>query len=215
LTSAWIDVSAPLQNGMAQWPGDAPFARIGTLAIGKGDACNLSEIRSSVHIGTHVDAPLHFIDGGESVDSMPLSAMIGPARVIAIRDSELIRIEELEAHRVRKGERVLFKTVNSERSWAMQAFQEKYVHIPESTAKYLAGLGVQTVGVDYLSVGAFDGDGAKTHRALLGAGVWIIEGLMLQAIEPGAYELICLPLKLIGSDGAPARAVVRRLENEA
>jgi len=96
-------------------------------------------------------------------------------------------------------------------SLAVQAFQQKFVHIPESTAKYLAGIGVQTVGVDYLSVGAYDGDGVETHRALLGAGVWIIEGLILQTAEPGDYELVCLPLKLAGSDGAPARAVLRPL----
>jgi arylformamidase len=131
--------------------------------------------------------------------------------VIAIKDEECIRIEELEPHRIEKGERLLFKTVNSERAWKTDQFQEHYVYIPADTARYLAGKRVQTVGVDYLSVGAFNGDGPEAHRALLSAGVWIIEGLNLEAVKPGDYELVCLPLKLLGSDGAPARAVLRQL----
>jgi arylformamidase len=205
----YFDVSVPLRNGMVHWPGDLPFERSLTLAIPKGDVCNLSQFSGSAHIGTHMDAPRHFIDGAATIETLPLDAVIGPARVIDIHDEECIRIDELEPHRIVEGERLLFKTVNSERVWNTDQFQEKYVYIPESTARYLAARGVRTVGVDYLSVGAFHGDGPEAHRAMLGAGIWIIEGLNLQSVEPGNYELICLPVKMVGSDGAPARAVLR------
>jgi arylformamidase len=212
--SQWIDISVPLHSGMTHWPGDLPFERSLTLSIPNGDVCNLSQFSASAHMGTHMDAPRHFIDGAGTIETLPFEAVIGPARVIAIQDEECIRVEELEPHRIAPGERLLFKTVNSERAWNTSEFQKKYVYIPGATARYLAARGVRTVGVDYLSVGAFAGDGPEVHRTLLGAGIWIIEGLNLQSIQPGGYELICLPLKMIGSDGAPARAVLRPLDLE-
>jgi arylformamidase len=211
MSGTWIDVSIPLRNGMVNWPGDAPFSRIETLQIANGDMCNLSQFCSSAHIGTHMDAPRHFLADGHGMETMPIEATVGPARVIAIHDPELIRVRELEPHRLARGERVLFKTRNSEHHWKTHGFQEQFVHIPEATAQYLAERGVQTVGVDYLSVGGYETDSAETHRALLGAGIWVIEGLNLEHVEPGDYELVCLPLKLVGSDGAPARAVLRRI----
>jgi arylformamidase len=211
MSGEWIDVSIPLRNGMVNWPGDAPFSRIETLRIANGDVCNLSQFCSSAHIGTHMDAPRHFLADGHGMETMPIEATVGPARVIAIHDPELIRVRELEPHRLAGGERVLFKTRNSEHHWKTHEFQEKFVHIPEATALYLAERGVQTVGVDYLSVGGYETDSAETHRALLGAGIWVIEGLNLEHVEPGDYELVCLPLKLVGSDGAPARAILRRI----
>ncbi len=205
----WIDVSIPLRNGMVHWPGDAPFDRLQTLHIANGDVCNLSQFCSSVHIGTHMDAPRHFLADGHGMESMPIEATVGPARVIGIQDPELIQVRELEPHRLQKGERVLFKSGNSERHWKTPTFQEKFVHIPEATAHYLAKCGVQTVGVDYLSVGGYETDSAETHRALLAAGIWVIEGLNLEHVDPGDYELVCLPLRMVGSDGAPARAILR------
>lgn len=210
--SEWIDVSIPLRNGMVHWPGDAPFDRLQTLGIAKGDECNLSQFCSSVHIGTHMDAPKHFLPDGHGMETMPIEATVGPARVIAIQDPELIEVRELEPYRLQKGQRVLFKTKNSEHHWKTHDFQARYVYIPESTARYLAKCEIQTVGVDYLSVGGYETGGAETHRALLGAGIWIIEGLNLEHVEPGDYELVCLPLRMVGSDGAPARAVVRRIQ---
>lgn len=207
----WIDISVPLHNGMVAWPGDAKFERTSTLQMANGDPCNLSEISTSAHVGTHMDAPRHYLDGAAGIESMPIAAVIGPARVIEIHDPEAIRIPELEPHRLRKGERVLFKTANSERCWNTDHFQEEYVFIPPETARYLAELGLQTVGVDYLSVGGFESGGPETHRILLQAGIWIIEGLLLAHVEPGEYELVCLPLKIMGADGAPARAVLRKL----
>jgi arylformamidase len=209
--SHWIDISVPLRNGMVTWPGDAPFERTSTLEIAKGGECNLSQISTTAHIGTHMDAPRHYLEGAAGMESMPIAAAIGRARVIEMADPEVIRTTELEPHHLAKGERVLFKTRNSEHCWKTDRFQERYVYITPETARYLAGRGVQTVGVDYLSVGGFDSGGAETHHILLQAGIWIIEGLNLEHVEPGEYELVCLPLKIIGGDGAPARAVLRKL----
>jgi arylformamidase len=207
----WIDISAPLRNGMVAWPGDAPFERTSTLELAKGDECNLSQISSTAHIGTHMDAPRHYLEGAAGIETTPIAAGIGRARVIEIHDPEAIRTSELEPHRLAKGERVLFKTRNSERCWKTDHFQTNYIYIAPEAAHYLAERGVQTVGVDYLSVGGFESGGPETHRILLQAGIWIIEGLMLEHVEPGEYELVCLPLKIIGGDGAPARAVLRKL----
>ena len=211
MRSEWIDVSIPLHNGMVNWPGDAPFHRLETLKIANGDPCNVSQFCSSAHIGTHMDAPRHFLAHGAGMESMPIDAVIGPARVIAIQDPDLIRVKEIEPHRLREGDRVLFRTRNSDYLWKTNDFHEQFVHIPRDTAAYLANLKVRTIGVDYLSVGGYQTDSAETHQALLGAGIWLIEGLNLQHVEQGEYELVCLPLKLVGSDGAPARAVLRPL----
>jgi arylformamidase len=207
----WIDISVPLRNGMVAWPGDAPFERTSTLEMANGDACNLSQISTTGHIGTHMDAPRHYIESAAGIESMPIPAAIGRARVIEIHDPEVIRTLELEPHHLAKGERVLFKTRNSATCWQTDHFEKKYIYIPPETAQYLAERGVRTVGVDYLSVGGFEYGGPETHRILLQAGIWIIEGLMLEHVEPGEYELVCLPLKIMGGDGAPARAVLRRL----
>jgi arylformamidase len=211
MNDAWIDISMPLQNGMVHWPNDRAFERTETLKITNGDPCNLSEFSSSAHIGTHMDAPRHYLADGAGIESFPLCAGVGRARVIAIHDPELIRVNELKPYQLAKGERILFKTRNSQECWATPKFHEKFVYVPPETAAYLADCRVQTVGVDYLSVGGYDTDGPETHRTLLRAGVWIIEGLNLKDVEPGDYELMCLPLKIEGSDGAPARAVIRKV----
>ncbi len=210
MSSEWIDISTPLTNGMVHWPGDQRFERTESMKIPHGHECNLSHFTASVHLGTHMDAPCHYLPNGAGIETLPLAATVGRARVIAIRDPELIRVLELEPYKLECGERVLFKTRNSADCWKTSEFQKNFVHIPAETAAYLVRCGVQTVGIDYLSVGGFEADGAETHRILLGAGIWVIEGLRLEHIEPGDYELICLPLKLEGSDGAPARAILRR-----
>lgn len=209
LAGGWIDISAPLHTGMAHWP-DNPAVRIERMmSMDRGDAANVSVISMGSHTGTHMDAPIHFVRGGEGIDMLPLDATIGPARVIAIGDAVAITRAELEPHNIQRGERILFKTRNSNRVWNTDGFVEDFVYISAEAAQYLAERGARTVGVDYLSVGGYTKDGPETHHALLGAGIWIIEGLNLAAIEPGAYELICLPLKIVGGDGAPARAIVR------
>jgi arylformamidase len=196
---------------MVHWPGDAGYERKLNMQISQGDLVNLSEIACSAHTGTHMDAPLHFIANGRSIDTMPVSVTVGRARVIGIQDREMIRVSELAPHEIRKGERILFKTANSGRLWKTDTFQQDYIYIPPDTADYLAGIAIQLVGVDYLSVGGYHSGNPETHRALLGAGIWIIEGLNLEYVEPGDYDLICLALKLVGADGAPARAVLRAI----
>lgn len=210
--SEWIDISVPVRNGMVHWPGDTPFERRMDSEIAKGDVANVSQMTGSVHTGTHMDAPRHFISNGKSIDALPFEATIGPARVIGIEDPKAIRVSEIEKHTIGPGERILFRTANSGRVWSTDAFQQEYVYVTPESAAYLARLPVRIIGVDYLSVGGFHSGNPETHRALLGAGIWIIEGLDLQNVEPGNYEMICLPLKLMGSDGAPARAVLRRAE---
>jgi arylformamidase len=207
----WIDISVPLYTGMAHWPDNPPVRIERMLDQEKGDAATVSKLSLGAHTGTHMDAPVHFLPHGEGIDTLPLAAMIGPTRVIAITDDESIKRHELEQHAIRRDERVLFKTQNSVRCWQTEAFVEDFVYIAAEAALYLAEVGVRTVGVDYLSVGGFTRDGEPTHRALLSANVCIIEGLNLSQVEPGQYELICLPLKIRGADGAPARAVLRAL----
>lgn len=207
--SNWIDISVPVRNGMVHWPGDPPFHIERALDQEKGDVATVSKMTLGVHTGTHMDAPLHFIRHARSIDSMPLDATVGRARVIEIRDPKSIKREELLGHAIAAGERILFKTTNSDRAWNSDAFDEDFVFIAQDGARYLAECGVRSVGVDYLSVGGFREDGPETHHALLAAGIWIIEGLNLKDVAPGAYELVCLPLKLAGSEGAPARAILK------
>ncbi len=205
----WLDVSVLLRSGMVHWPDNPPIRIERMLDIERGDTVNVSTISMGSHTGTHMDAPLHFVRGGKGLDEMPLDAAIGHARVIEVHDPESIKPDELRPHKIHGGERVLFKTQNSARHWQEDAFIEDFVYVSKEAARYLAACEVRTVGIDYLSVGGFLRDGVKTHQALLEAGIWIIEGLGLPQVEPGEYELLCLPLKIERSDGAPARAILR------
>ena len=205
----WVDVSVPLRSGMVHWPDNPPVRIERMLDIERGDVANVSTISLGSHTGTHMDAPIHFVRGGEGMDRMPLDATMGPARVVEIQDPAAIKPDELDPHGIGRGERVLFKTRNSSVAWWTQDFIEDFVYVSQEAARYLAERGVRTVGVDYLSVGGFHTDGVETHQALLGAGIWVIEGLDLSGVEPGEHELICLPLKVEGGDGAPARALLR------
>jgi arylformamidase len=208
---AWIDVSVTVRHGMPHWPDNPPIVMQRPMELLRGHACNLSHLAMGVHTGTHIDAPVHFIHEAAGVDEMPLSATIGPARVIEITDPRMVTADELRGHSLQAGERVLFRTANSPRCWQADKFVEDFVYISEQAAEHLAETRVRTVGIDYLSVGGYHADGAKIHRILLSAGIWIIEGLDLSAVRGGRYEMICLPVKLHGSDGAPARALLRPL----
>jgi arylformamidase len=205
----WIDVSVALRSGMVNWPG-LPEVKIDRmLKIESGDECNVSTIFMSSHTGTHIDSPYHFIKSGVAIDDLPLSAVIGKARVIEIADAESIKAEELRHHRIRRGERVLFKTLNSKRCWKSDKFVEDFVYISTESLQYLVDRKVRTIGVDYLSVGGYNKNINQVHQVLLKAGIWIIEGLDLSRVKKGYYELICLPMKIERGDGAPARAVIR------
>ena len=209
MTSPWIDVSVTLRTGMVSWPGDPPARISHVLDMEKGDPCTVSLLEMGAHTGTHMDAPAHFVRGGRGINTMPLDTAIGSARVITIRDRESIKPKELARHRIRRGERILFKTYNSDRCWDTDPFVEDFVHITAAAARYLVERQVRLIGIDYLSVGGFHADGAGTHQALLKAGIWLVEGLNLKKVRAGKYQLICLPLKIDGGDGAPARALLR------
>ena len=215
MSNDWIDISVPIHTGMVHWPDNPPVRVDYMLHMDRGDVCTVSTLSMGAHTGTHMDGPLHFIADGLGLHEMPLDAAIGPARVIEIRDPESIKLEELAFHSIQPGERVLFKTVNSTRGWQTDTFLEDFVYISQEAARYLAAVGVQTVGIDYLSVGGYTQDAVETHVALLGAGIWIIEGLDLSQVDAGIYELICLPIKIMGSDGGPARAIVRKMQDES
>lgn len=207
--SPWIDISVPLRDSMVHWPGDPPVTVKLVKDIEQGDSANVSVLSMGAHSGTHIDAPLHFIRQGTGIDMMPLGATIGKARVIEIKDTESVKPEELLPHRLRRGERILFKTRNSSHVWQTDEFVEDFVFISDDAARFLVERGVRMVGVDYLSVGSYKHGGSYVHKTLLGGGIWIIEGLDLSRVIPGKYELICLPLRLVRGDGAPARAIVR------
>ena len=209
MAKKWIDISVGLQNGLVHWPSDPGFDIRRVKSLENGDPANLSVVSAGVHSGTHMDAPIHFLKNGKGIEAVLIEKMIGPARVIEIKDTESIGITELKKNKIKKGERILFKTINSRINWAYKKFNKNFVYISPDAAKYLVDVEVSLVGVDYLSVGGYKTDGAETHKILLHSDIVIIEGLVLNKIKPGKYDLICLPLKIIGSDGAPARAVIK------
>ena len=203
-SSQWLDVSVPIYTGMVHFPNDPPIEIDTITHVERGDVCTLSKLTMGSHTGTHIDAPIHFLPGGAGAEQVPLENLMGPARVIEIKDPRAVKAEELRVHNLGARERLLFKTSNSERCWKTSQFVPDFVSIAEDAASYLASLNTLTVGIDYLSAG-----GPETHRTLLGAGVVIIEGLNLTGISQGCYELLCLPLKILGGDGAPARVLLR------
>ena len=202
-------MSVTVRHGMPHWPDNPPVELERVMDVRRGDECNVSRMAMGVHSGTHIDAPVHFLDQAAGLDEVPLAATMGEARVIEIEHAREITVGELQEHELQAGERVLFRTSNSVRCWRSSSFVEDFVYLTDRAAMLLAQTGVQTVGVDYLSVGGYHADGAAIHRILLEAGIWIIEGLDLSAVRAGRYEMICLPVKLHGSDGAPARAILR------
>lgn len=208
-TSKWIDVTAPLHAGTPHWLGDPDPKIDRTSRIEDGEVCNVSFMQMSVHTGTHMDSPFHFLADGIGMDQMPLDATIGPCRVVEVRDKESIKVKHLERLKLRKGERLLIKTINSKRCWKDGKFYKDFVYISQDAAAYMVERGIRTIGVDYLSVGGFFKDGVETHHHLLRASIWIIEGLNLSKIKPGKYDLNCLPLRIVDCDGSPARALLR------
>ena len=205
----WIDVSVPVRSGMVHWPGDPAVKLERAMSIADGADANVTRVDMSAHTGTHMDAPLHYFEEDPGIEALPLDVALGRARVLRIEGKEPIDRGQLEGFDVQGGERILFRTANSDRRWWDREFDPSFVHVSLEAAELLGEAGAALVGVDYLSVGGYESDGVETHRALLGAGVWVVEGLDLSAVEPGDYDLICLPVKLVGSDGAPARVLLR------
>lgn len=220
-----IDITIPLHNGMVHWPSD-PAPRIERIMdVDKGDKVTLSKLDVISHTGTHIDAPLHFVPKGGTIDEMPLTTMIGPARVIEIKDRESIKLGELAPYDVQHGERILFKTQNSSKLYDTDEFSKEYVYVSYEAAEYLVNRGVVLVAIDYLSICKYEteadwasiseylkeSDMHRVHRIFLENGIYILEAINLSGVEPGEYELICLPIKLERGDAGLARAVLRPL----
>ncbi|MFL6213053.1 MAG: cyclase family protein [Blastocatellia bacterium] len=204
-----FDVSLPISKEMPVYPGDPPVKIQRKTTIGKSDAkYNLSHLSLGSHTGTHVDAPFHFLENGTTIDRLPLELLMGRARVVEVTSP---RIDEtaLEEFDFTADARVLFKTRNSY-LWSQPRFVEDYVYITPGAARALVSGGIKVVGIDYLSVEQYGSEKFETHVTLLEAGTLIIEGLDLREVEPGDYDLICLPLKIKDGDGSPARVVLRQ-----
>jgi arylformamidase len=213
VSNGWVDVTATLDPATTPvYEGDAPMKFEFLKDMRKGDAFTLSVLSMGAHSGTHIDAPMHFIRDGISVDRVPLEPLIGPARVIEIADGvQAINSAELNRHQWRGAERVLFRTRSSLRGWmASRDFHRDFAYITPDAAQLLADAGVKLVGIDYLSTEQFGAPAPVTHRILLGKGIPIVEGLALEGVHAGDYDLIVLPLKVAGHEGAPARAVMRK-----
>ncbi|MBW6486931.1 MAG: cyclase family protein [Syntrophobacterales bacterium] len=211
INNPWIDVSLTLKSGMLHWPGDPAVLIDRVRDMDKADTVNLSQITMGAHSGTHIDAPAHFLNGERGTDDITFASLIGPARVIDIAAPRAVTRAELERHRIRRGERILLKTLNSEKKilW-METFTEEFVYVEADAADYLVARGVRTIGIDYLSIGGYKKDGRYVHMQLLGAGILIIEGLDLSDVPAGRYDMICLPIKISNGDGAPARVLLKK-----
>jgi arylformamidase len=204
-----IDVSVPLDAALPTYPDNTPFTLEPMKRIARGESSNVSTLHMSAHCGTHVDAPRHFFDDRPGTEALPLAMLIGRTRVVEVSSRSSISADDLSAIDLGEDVRLLIKTRNS-RLWGSPEFHTEYVGVSESGARHLVDRGIKVVGVDYLSVEQFHAPGAPAHHVLLGAGTIVIEGLNLAGVDPGIYEMICLPLRIVGADGAPARVVLRR-----
>jgi arylformamidase len=205
------DITVPISAELPVYPGDPNIQLDRIMSLEKGDIANVTRLCCSTHIGTHVDPPSHFIAGAMSLDELPLETLIGTARVVDVGDVPAIDRTVLDGCNLSGANRVLFKTRNSAFWPEADKFHEDFVYIEPDAARRLVELGVQLVGIDYLSVEKFNFDEPTTHLVLLGANVIIVEGLALRDVPPGDYELLCLPLKIKDGDGSPARVVLRSI----
>jgi arylformamidase len=215
----FYDLSLPIRRDLVVYPDDPGITIEPHSRIADGDDANVTRLAFGSHTGTHVEAASHFFDDGQTVDDIPLARLIGPARVVRIPD-DVIAIGASELRDAGVGDaggvdapRVLLRTRNAA-LLDRPEFQEDFAHLTEGGARHLVDLGVELVGIDYLSVEAFDADEPVAHRVLLEREVVIVEGLDLRAVPEGRYELICLPLRLAGLDGAPVRAVLRAQDRD-
>jgi arylformamidase len=202
-----IDISLPITPEMPVWPGD-PRPTLELMATLEHDGVQLSRLTLGTHTGTHLDAPRHFIPGGRTVDQLDLRALIGPCRVIdVVQCGTQITAAQLRACQLEPGMRLLLKTANA---WQppVPTFQPDFVALAPSAADYLCALGVRLVGVDGPSVDAWTATDFPCHKRLLSADILILENLVLRHVEPGIYDLIAIPLNLVGADGCPVRALL-------
>ncbi len=205
-----FDVTVPITNSMAVWPGDPAVNNHLVAAIENGDEANVTAIHMSAHTGTHIDAPRHFVENGDGIESLHLSTLLGEVEVVEI-DSNVdhIDVDTLAClNKERWKTRVLFKTRNSRlRLIEKQSFDQAFTALLPEAANYLVNRGVKLVGIDYLSIAPFE-NGMDTHLAFLKNNVIVIEGLNLSDVSAGIYNLIALPILLENGDGAPARVLL-------
>ncbi|MEN3002062.1 MAG: cyclase family protein [Armatimonadota bacterium] len=202
------DISLTLEPEMPIYPGDAPYRLEPMLRIADGAMCNLSRLEMGTHTGTHIDAPWHFNEQGKRVEQIPLDRLVGLAWVADLRGHKVITAKVLQEANIPLTTRLLLKTDNSA-LWQRREFQKEFVYLSADAADWLIAHTISVVGLDYLSVEQFGAPEPIVHRKLCGAGIVIIEGLNLSEVPEGEYELICMPLKLKGADGAPARVALR------
>ena len=203
------DISLTLSPRSIRWVTGQPLELIERKRMSRGDSNNSSSIHTSVHAGTHVDAPFHFVPNGITIESLPLETFIGPARVCAVRPGTHITAADVAKANLQGESRVLFKTRNSQ-LLKKGAYDPNFAPFSVDGAMALVELGVKLVGLDYLSAAAAN-EQVPVHRAFLDHGVILLEGVDLSEVPPGRYELFCPPVKLAGSDGAPCRAVLREM----
>ena len=203
------DITVPIHPGMPIYEGDPAVEIAAWSALRKGDSANVSFLHFGAHTGTHVDAPAHFLDGGTTLEQIPLDRFVGPATVLDLRDRAAIDAAALGEHDIPRDGIVLCKTDNSA-LWRRSGFQRGFTYVTLDAAEHLLACGVKTLGMDYLSIEQFGSKDFPVHKRLLGRGVLIIEGLDLSTVSAGTYTLVCLPLNLQGVDGAPARAILMR-----
>ncbi len=207
------DITVPFSTNLPVYPGD-PAVQINQVSsLESGDICTVSHLSFSSHTGTHVDPPSHFVAGAMTLDQLPLEVLMGKARVVDTGEIPAIDRPTIELANLTGVERVLFKTRNSQ-TWkgkAYSKFDEEFVYLETGAAQLLVEMGIKLVGIDYLSIEKFNFVEPTTHWALLRNNVVIIEGLDLSEVEEGEYELICLPMKIKGGDGGPARVILREL----
>ncbi|MFD0826864.1 arylformamidase [Neobacillus sp. M.A.Huq-85] len=204
----WIDISQPLNNQIAVWPGDTPFTYKVNWSKEESGSVNVGQITMSTHTGTHIDAPFHFDNEGKKVIDLDVNLYIGPARVIHLPKPTSIGIKELSDYELDGVTRLLIRTDSCEDRYQ---FPSAIPEIEPELAAYLAGFGVRLLGLDLPSVDPIDSKELTAHHELTRHGIHILEGLVLEQIEPGEYEIAALPLPLIEADGSPVRAILRKI----
>lgn len=201
------DISLSLYTGMPVYPGDPPVVLKAVRSISEHEGINISFISMGSHTGTHMDAPFHYFEEGFTVDNIPLSRLIGPAKVIEVKTDKIILPIHFLDKSIEKGDNILFKTSNSN-LWVKEGFQKDFVYLSMEAAEYLAEKKVNLVGIDYLSIDSYTNEESPNHRILLSENIIILEGLDLSNVQEGEYILLTLPLKLKDCDGSPVRAVL-------
>jgi arylformamidase len=209
MTGKWIDISQPLQNNIAEWPGDTPFSYEVAYTKTETGSVNIGKLSTSTHMGTHIDAPFHFDDNGLKVLDLPIDLYIGRARVLDVSGKKSIGRADLEDIDFGGAERILLKTGSR---LDPNVFPEIFTYLRADIGPLLKERGVRLIGVDTPSVDPETSKTVEAHHSLNENGVMILENIVLSEVEPGDYELIALPLPLKDGDGSPVRAVLRSIE---